>query len=145
MFIAHTKDTMSTIYLDAVKIRQQVFVNEQQVPYELEVDAYEAYTIHFVLYQALEIPVATVRLLPLEDGKVKVQRMAVLKEFRSQGFGQAIMEEAEKFATEQGFQKIILGAQLTAIPFYEQLGYQTVGEEFLDAGIAHLMMEKPLH
>ncbi|KAF1305407.1 GNAT family N-acetyltransferase [Enterococcus saccharolyticus] len=144
MFIAHTKDTMSTIYLDAVKIRQQVFVNEQQVPYELEVDAYEAYTIHFVLYQALETPVATVRLLPLEDGKVKVQRMAVLKEFRSQGFGKAIMKEAEKFAAEQGFQQIVLGAQLTAIPFYEQLGYQIVGEEFLDAGIAHLMMEKPL-
>lgn len=144
VFVAHTKDTMSDLYLDALKIRNQVFVKEQGVPLDREIDNYEAYTIHFVLYQDTETPMATVRLLPLEDGKIKVQRMAVLKEFRKKGLGKVIMEAAETFANEHDYQQLVLGAQLTAQDFYQRLGYQTEGEIFLDADIEHVTMTKTL-
>lgn len=144
VFVAHTKDTMSDLYLDALKIRNQVFVKEQGVPLDREIDNYEAYTIHFVLYQDTETPMATVRLLPLEDGKIKVQRMAVLKEFRKKGLGKVIMEAAETFANEHDYQQLVLGAQLTARDFYQRLGYQAEGDIFLDAGIEHVTMTKTL-
>lgn len=144
VFVAQTKDTMSDLYLDALKIRNQVFVKEQGVPLDREIDNYEAYTIHFVLYQDTETPMATLRLLPLEDGKIKVQRMAVLKEFRKKGLGKVIMEAAETFANEHDYQQLVLGAQLTARDFYQRLGYQTEGEIFLDADIEHVTMTKTL-
>lgn len=144
MFVAHTKDTMSDLYLDALKIRNQVFVKEQGVPLDREIDNYEAYTIHFILYLDTETPMATLRLLPLEDGKIKVQRMAVLKEFRKKGLGKVIMEAAETFANEHDYQQLVLGAQLTARDFYQRLGYQAEGDIFLDAGIEHVTMTKTL-
>lgn len=144
MFIAHTKDTMSEVYLDALKIRQQVFVQEQHVPETIEIDQNEAYTIHFVLYLESKQPAATLRLLPYNQEKIKIQRMAVLSNFRKKGLGRVIMEAAETFAKEQGYQSMILGAQLTALPFYESLGYHKDGEEFLEAGIRHVNMAKDL-
>ncbi len=142
MLIAHTRDTMSDIYLDALKIRNQVFVIEQNVPLELEIDQYEAHTVHFVLYDEQRHPLATVRLLPKENQTMKVQRMAVLNEHRQKGLGKVIMDAAEDFAKEQGYQQLVLDAQLTAVPFYERLGYQAEGDIFLDAGIEHVSMTK---
>lgn len=143
MRIAHTKDTMSEIYVDALRIRHQVFMVEQKVPQHLEIDQNEASCVHFVLYKD-ENAVATCRLLPLANGQVKLQRMAVLKEYRKQALGQATLQAAEQFCQKNGYFTITLGAQVTAIPFYERLGYTTYGDTFLDAGIQHVMMTKNL-
>ncbi|MFV0558209.1 MAG: GNAT family N-acetyltransferase [Enterococcus sp.] len=142
MIIVHTKDTMHQIYLDALKIRQQVFVHEQNVPAALEIDANEAYAIHFVLYDGK--PKATLRLLPINSQTVKIQRMAVSREFRNQGLGQQLVLAAETFAKEQGFKEISLGAQIQAAGFYAQLAYQRLGEPFVKAGIEHVTMSKIL-
>lgn len=144
MKILITKDTMSEIYLDAVRIRQKVFVQEQKVPANLEIDSDEAYAVHFVLYIDDQKPAATVRLLPLDDTTIKLQRMAVLKELRGKNLGAAIIKEAESFAKQQGFTTIKLGAQLTAKNFYQKLGYYAYGEVFQDAGIPHIQMKKEL-
>lgn len=143
MIIRETKDTMSQIYLDSLQIRKQVFVKEQHVPIELEVDQDEAHAIHFVLYEE-EQPLATLRLLPIDEEKIKLQRMAVLKEARQKQLGKQLILFAEHFAKEQGFSFITLGAQQTAIPFYEKIGYHSEGEPFMDAGIPHLMMSKKM-
>jgi predicted GNAT family N-acyltransferase len=87
---------------------------------------------------------ATVRLLPMEDQKIKVQRMAVLSEYRQKGLGKIIMQAAETFAKEQCYHSLILGAQLTAVSFYERVGYQAEGDIFLDAGIEHVTMTKEI-
>ncbi|EOL42953.1 GNAT family N-acetyltransferase [Enterococcus caccae] len=142
MKIVHTKDTMSDIYLDAVKIRRQVFMLEQGVPGEIEIDKYEAACIHFVLYGDKNEAIATCRLLPLQDDLIKLQRMAVQKAFRGNEFGRLIVEGAEEFAKEQGYNMITLGAQITAIGFYEKMGYSKEGEMFLDAAIKHYQMTK---
>ena len=135
MKILITKDTMSEIYLDAVRIRQKVFVQEQGVPANLEIDGNEAYSVHFVLYTDDKKPAATVRLLPLNDHTFKLQRMAVLKEYRRKNLGSEIITEAEAFAKQQHYKTIELGAQLSAEKFYKKLGYITYGEIFEDAGI----------
>lgn len=66
MKVVQTKDTLNTIYLDALRIRNQVFVVEQGVPLQREIDKDEAYAVHFVLYSDDQEAMATVRLLPLE-------------------------------------------------------------------------------
>ena len=144
MKILITKDTMSEIYLDAVRIRQKVFVQEQGVPANLEIDGNEAYSVHFVLYTDDKKPAATVRLLPLNDHTFKLQRMAVLKEYRRKNLGSEIITEAEAFAKQQHYKTIELGAQLSAEKFYKKLGYITYGEIFEDAGIDHVHMKKEL-
>lgn len=143
MKIVQTKDTMSDIYLDALRIRNHVFVEEQQVPLSLEIDEKEAYSVHFVLYVD-DHPQATVRLLPLDETHVKVQRMAVEKAARGNKYGQQLLAAAEEFAQKQGFTQITLGAQLTAQSFYEKSGYVAKGPVFLDAGIEHVEMTKDL-
>lgn len=144
MKIVHTKDTMSTIYLDAVKIRHQVFMLEQGVPSEIEIDKYEAACIHFVLYGDNNEAIATCRLLPLEKGVMKLQRMAVQKNYRGYDYGRLLVEAAEDFSKDLGYNSITLGAQITAIGFYERMGYLKEGEMFLDAKIEHFQMNKSL-
>lgn len=142
MKVVQTKDTLSDIYLDAVRIRNQVFVKEQGVPITREIDQNEAHCIHFVLYSDQNLPCGTVRLLPLENGKMKLQRMAILADYRHQGLGQILVAEAEAFAKSQGYNTIFLGAQATAENFYKKLGFTAYGEPFEDAGIAHIAMKK---
>ena len=93
--IEETVDLSSSIYDDAITLRKEVFVLEQQVPIELELESEEK-CIHFVLYENKE-PLATVRLFPKENGLYKVQRMAVKHEARKKGFGRDIMIYVEEF------------------------------------------------
>lgn len=144
MRIVQTKDTMSDIYLDAVKIRHQVFMLEQGVPSEIEIDKYEADCIHFVLYGDTNDAIATCRLLPLQNGTMKLQRMAVQKDYRGKNYGYLIVEGAEDFSKKQGYNTITLGAQVTALGFYERMGYTKEGDIFLDANIQHYKMNKQL-
>lgn len=144
MRVVQTKDTLNDIYLDAVRIRNQVFVVEQGVPLTREIDKDEAHCVHFVLYSEKKQPLGTVRLLPLENGKMKLQRMAILLNYRHQGLGKILVAEAESFAKRQGYNTILLGAQSTAKHFYEKLGYKAYGELFEDAGITHISMKKEL-
>ena len=145
MIIKHTRDTLSKTYLDAVAIRNTVFVKGQGVPHSIEIDANEAYCIHFVLYDDKDKAAATVRLLPNKDlTQLTLQRMAVLEAYQGQGLGSILLKEAEDFAQEQGFQTISLHAQLRALKFYLNNGYQEVGKIFEEAGIQHITVEKSL-
>lgn len=125
---------------DAFSVRRTVFIDEQNVPAEEEIDQYEDEAVHFVTY--LEgSPIAAGR-FRVVDGYGKVERICVLKEARKTGSGKAIMKEIEAYAYKQGLHKLKLNAQTHAIPFYAGLGYEAVSEEFLDAGIPHKTMIK---
>ena len=141
--IKWTTDTTSAIYKDALKIRYAVFVNEQGVSKEEEIDSLENKTEHVVLYVDGK-PVATARIYDLGENTFKVQRVAVHKDARGMGYGAVIMTEAEKRIHELGGHKVTLGAQNSAIPFYEKLAFNIEGEEFMDAGIPHHTMSKNL-
>jgi len=125
---------------NAYRIRKVVFVEEQQVPVEEEIDHLEAESKHFVLYDHNE-PVGAGRFRVVDDYG-KVERICVLKEKRGTGAGRVIMEGIEAFAKSKGISKLKLNAQTHAIPFYENLGYEVISEEFMDAGIPHRTMAK---
>lgn len=124
-----------------------VFVDEQGVPADLEKDEYdaspEAGNHHLLTVD--ERPVATGRWKTFEPGVAKMQRIAVLKPFRGQGFGTRLLEAMEEDAQASGYHSSILDAQCSAEDFYLKLGYETVTTEpFLDAGIWHVRMLKKL-
>lgn len=125
---------------DAYNIRNKVFVEEQKVPYELEIDEFEPHSDHFVLYSE-GTPIGAGRFRVL-DGKGKIERICVLSLNRGSGAGKIIMGAIEDHAKESGIVILKLNAQTYAIPFYEKLGYTVVSDEFLDAGIPHKTMEK---
>lgn len=127
---------------EAYRIRKIVFVEEQQVPMEEEIDDLEAEATHFLLYNQAE-PIGAGRFRQV-DGFGKVERICILKDKRKGGAGKAIMEGIEDYAKGEGIKKLKLNAQTHAISFYEKLGYQVVSEEFLDAGIPHRTMVKEI-
>ncbi|WP_026571082.1 MULTISPECIES: GNAT family N-acetyltransferase [Sediminibacillus] len=126
----------------AYQVRNTVFVEEQNVPAELEIDDLEEKAVHFVGYEN-EKPVAASR-LRFVDSYGKLERICVLKEYRGRSFGSQIIKEMEAAIRENGFQKSKLNAQTHAEEFYKSLGYQTVSGEFMDAGIPHVTMIKEL-
>ncbi|MFD2117189.1 GNAT family N-acetyltransferase [Paenibacillus yanchengensis] len=136
---------------DALAVRTAVFVQEQQVPISLEVDEKDTLMeqektgcSHYVLYNKTT-PVAAARYYMYSEKTAKLQRIAVLKTYRGQGLGKAIIEQMEQHIQAKDIAHIILDAQVTAVGFYEQLGYTKQSEQtFLDAGIVHVRMEKYL-
>ncbi len=127
---------------DAYHIRKVVFVEEQNVPLEEEIDQFEDSSTHFVLYDETT-PVGAGRFRVL-DGVGKVERICVLKDVRGKGSGKMLMNAIEEYAEKQEIKTLKLNAQTHAIPFYEGLGYQVASDEFLDAGIPHKTMIKEL-
>lgn len=138
-----TEDLNSQIYKDALAIRYKVFVEEQKVPSDLEIDEFEERSIYGVLYDS-DQAVATVRIYSLGNSTYKVQRVAVLKDLRGQGLGKRLMLDVEKKAKEMNVAHLKLDSQNTAIPFYQKLGYKISSDEFLDAGILHHTMIKKI-
>lgn len=130
--------------LDQVmSIRYEVFVKEQNVPPSLEIDEWEETATHF-LALASGLPAGCARLRWLPEGVGKVERVAVLSSQRGSGTGRTLMEATESHALDHGATVIQLHAQIQAVPFYQKLGYQTTGEPFMDAGIEHMAMKKPI-
>jgi predicted GNAT family N-acyltransferase len=121
-------------------VREQVFIQEQHVPEELEWDGHDARAIHIVAYDAHDQVIGTARLLA--DGHIG--RMAVLESWRKHGVGSAMLTKLLMRAQQHNLSKVFLHAQISAIGFYERHGFITLGEEFMDAGIPHRHMEKDL-
>ena len=124
---------------DICAIRYEVFVDEQNVPEELEIDGLDGEAKH-VLTFVDEVPIGTGRIL--SDGHVG--RVAVLKNFRGLGIGKSIMKELIKCAQDLSLEKVWLSSQLHAHSFYLDLGFVCVGEIYKEAGIDHIKMFKTL-
>ncbi|MBM7604024.1 putative GNAT family N-acyltransferase [Metabacillus crassostreae] len=125
---------------DAYFVRKTVFVDEQQVPLEEEIDQHEDEATHVVLYDDHQ-PSGAGR-VRIVDGYGKIERICVMKSARKKGVGKVIVTKLEELATKQGVKKLKLNAQTHAILFYNKLGYEVVSEEFMDAGIPHVTMVK---
>lgn len=128
-------------------LRDEVFLQEQQVPPELEWDAFDASATHAVLCNRLGVPVATGRLLrdPSDaPGVARIGRMAVTRVLRGGQFGSAVLQALLDAARAQGFTEVHLHAQRSALGFYSRFGFAPQGEVFEEAGIAHQAMHMVL-
>jgi predicted GNAT family N-acyltransferase len=119
-------------------VREIVFIDEQRVPRELEFDERDPLCRHVLAFGG-EVPVGTGR-LDLEYGG-KVGRVAIVATHRRSGVGAAVMERLHAIARDARQPRLWCNAQLTAVPFYERLGYVASGPTFLEAGIEHVRME----
>ena len=128
---------------DAYAIRRRVFIEEQHVPEEIELDEDDSRAFH-----ALALidgrAVGCGRFVAHGDGEVKIGRMAVTANLRGDGIGRAILEFLMNEARQRGFARAVLHAQLSAEGFYLKQAFQPIGEVFEEAGIAHRKMEKEL-
>lgn len=130
--------------LDAcLAVRFTVFVQEQNVPVELERDEYDASAIH-ILATDEGAPVGTARII-VKDGVGKIGRVAVLADQRGTGLGRKLIEAClAELSNDPKVSAAKLGSQIHALGFYEKLGFVAEGPEFDDAGIPHRMMSRPV-
>jgi predicted GNAT family N-acyltransferase len=120
------------------RVREAVFIDEQRVPRELEFDDRDPLCVHVLVFEG-DAPVGTGRLDLAYGGKVG--RVAVLASHRRSGVGAALMKRLHDIAREQRHAHLWCNAQLTAVPFYERLGYVRSGPIFVEAGIDHVKMD----
>jgi predicted GNAT family N-acyltransferase len=121
---------------EAVAIRYSVFVEEQLVPEDLEIDDFDPVSVHALARAADGSAVGTGRLLP--DGHIG--RMAVLRQARGRGVGSALLRALMNESRQRGNRDAMLSAQVHAAAFYERHGYVVEGEPYDDAGIPHVAM-----
>lgn len=130
--------------VDAARIRQRVFVEEQGIAPELEHDAADTDAVHAVAYNGLGQAVATGRLLRQAPGVGQIGRMAVHRALRGAQLGQGILQALLGAAQQRGDAEVVLHAQRSAENFYQRLGFSARGLPFDEAGIAHIEMFRAL-
>jgi predicted GNAT family N-acyltransferase len=122
-------------------IRSLVFQQEQGVEAALDFDGLDPSVPHVIAYYA-DLPVGTARIRQLDERIAKLERMAVLPNYRGQGIGQKLVQASIQFANHHNISELRLNAQTQARAFYEKLGFAAYGQEFDEAGIAHIAMRK---
>lgn len=127
-------------FKDLRSVREPVFVVEQQVPLELEWDALDPVCQHVIARDAMHRPIGTGRLTP----EHKIGRMAVLRDWRGKGVGEALLLALLDRARSLGLREVSLNAQADAIGFYEKFGFVPYGDRFEEAGIEHQAMRLAL-
>ncbi|MHB1216035.1 MAG: GNAT family N-acetyltransferase [Thiobacillus sp.] len=131
---AHGQENLS-------RVRRAVFIDEQGVPEQLEWDAADAAAVHLLAVAESGQPIGCARLLP--DGHLG--RMAVLPAWRGRGVGRALLAAALNAAQARGLATLRLSAQTHATGFYARAGFIAVGDEYEEAGIPHVAMQKALN
>jgi predicted GNAT family N-acyltransferase len=124
-------------YEQILNIRKKVFIEEQKVPKDIEIDEYETESTHFILYlNKKPIGCARIRL----NNFAKLERIAILKKHRRNGFGKRLTEFLIDYCHKKNIFDIRLNSQLSVANFYEKIGFKKVGQVFFEAGIKHVEM-----
>jgi len=121
-------------------LRLAVFVHEQRVPEELEHDEWDARSLHALASDERGRVLGTARLLP--DGHIG--RMAVAAAARGRGVGSVLLQSLLAAAARRGHTEVQLHAQVSAQPFYARHGFEAIGAPFMEAGIEHRTMRRPV-
>lgn len=125
-------------YDEILNVRNVVFIREQNVPSQIEFDGLDEESTHVIVkFKDKTIGCARIRSI---DGKMKLERIAVLKEYRRRGFGKRLVEYLILYCIQGNAKEIILHAQYYLKNFYEEFGFKPRGEAFAEAGIKHIEM-----
>lgn len=131
---ANTDQLFDSVFI----IRTKVFVDESRVDQEDEYDGFDHLSHHFLaLFDGTPAGAARWRIIQ-GSGRVRLERIAVLKEFRRKGVGTALVKKMLTFIPED--QEVFVRAQSTNLDFFENLGFKVQGDEFQEAGIPHFEM-----
>ena len=124
-------------------LRTRVFVEEQGVPPELEMDEYDDTPVHAVAYQG-GVVIGTGRLILDTSTDARIGRMAVEASLRRSGVGSAVLDFLENEARSHGIKRVTVHAQHYVKEFYAKCGYFESGDTFMEAGILHVAMTKDI-
>ena len=124
---------------DAYLIREKVFIEEQGVPEDMELDEFDPTAKHALAYEG-HLCVGTGRLVHLNSHHAQIGRMAVLRAFRNRGIGRAILSRLIALAKSEGVLTLTLHSQVSAISFYAKMGFIVDGPIYDEAGISHRNM-----
>ena len=127
----------------ALEVRRQVFVEEQGISENLVFDGCEDKAMHLIVKDGESI-IGAARVRFLDDKQAKLERMAVLRPFRSVGIGRGIVSFLIEELKSRGIERVVLHAQYGVIGFYKACGFSTFGLPFWEAGIKHSRMQRKL-
>lgn len=125
-------------YQAVLAVRKAVFVNEQHVPQALEYDGFDADAVHVIV--SLEGKTIGCARIHAVEGRLKLERVAILKAYRGHGYGKQLMYYLLAYCQAQKAPEVMLHAQYYLKQFYKELGFEPRGEPFLEAGIKHIEM-----
>jgi len=128
---------------EAFEVRRRVFGEEQGIPEEIELDGHDGEALHMVVKEGDRV-IGTARVTFLANSQAKVERMAVLKAFRSRGIGRAIMSFLSEELGNRQVKQVVLHAQYPVVAFYRLCGFEESGLPFWEAGIKHVKMQREL-
>lgn len=128
---------------DAFAVRRAVFIGEQGIAPEIEIDGRDAAAVHY-LATLDDRAVGTARVRELAPGRIKVERVAVLAAARRHGIGRRIMRRLLEDAAADGVRRVELSAQLYVAAFYRDLGFIADSDPYDEVGIPHVHMVRDL-
>ena len=123
-----------------IDIRKNVFIKEQNVPYEIEIDGLDPKSEHFIAYLKDE-PVGCAR-IRTEKNIAKLERIAIIKKCRCKGFGTKLTKFLIDYCKKKNFDEVVLHSQTYVTDFYKKLGFKARGKTFFEADIKHIEMYK---
>ena len=127
----------------AFEVRKRVFVEEQGISEDLELDEHDMDALHMVVKDGERV-IGTARVLFLAAGQAKLERMAILKPFRRRGIGRGIISFLDEELRSRGVEQVVLHAQDLAVDFYKACGFEELGSPFWEVGIKHVKMQRQL-
>jgi len=131
-------------YYNTIELRYKVLRKPLNLKFDAEALAMEYKDHHLCAFSLNDTLAACLIMSPQENGSVKMRQFAVEPELQGQSIGKRLVSFAEQWAAESNYKKIELHARLTAVPFYEKLGYIIEGEEFVEVTIPHRFMFKDI-
>ena len=134
----------SELQSDALRVRTEVFLGEQHLSNHLEFDEADGTAVHVVAYNRLNVPLGSGRLYAVGEKLWRIGRVAVVAAMRNSGIGALMLGRLLELARGQGAERVVLSAQVSAQEFYARAGFSAQGNQFEEAGIAHLEMTKAL-
>lgn len=124
-------------YSQVLTIRKQVFIDEQKVPENIEIDEYEEESTHFIAFLK-NIPIGCARIRFID--RAKLERIAIIKKHRRNGYGKTLTKYLINFCVRKKYNEIYLHSQSYILDFYKKLGFKPVGKKFFEADIEHVEM-----
>jgi predicted GNAT family N-acyltransferase len=127
----------------AFDVRRKVFVEEQGISEDIELDEHDREALHIIARDGERV-IGTARVLFLVPSQAKIERMAILKPFRGKGIGSKIISFLDETLRNRQINQVFLHAQYPVVGFYRSCGFKESGSPFREAGIRHIKMQKRL-